>query len=168
MSAALPSLLQETRPAASFSPVSFCKWRPQQSDSVSSPEVSRDECRSCQLSMGHFFCPLRCLLYSTSSAWKPRRYYKQPSQMIYVGSTSVSVARGECDRHAVLRRLEHTPCTQAELSLRYWKSKQSFHNYTLFKLSSHENYRQAWVPEDQLIAKWQPRLNYPFVTRFLQ
>ena len=65
----------------------------------------------------------------------------------------------------MLRRLEHTPCIQAELSLRFWKSKQNFHNYTLFKLSSHENYRQAWVLEHQLIAKWQPRLNYPFVTR---
>ena len=110
-----------------------------------------------------------CAVYCKAPVdWKPRRYYKQPSQMIYVGSTSVSVARREWNRHAALRRLEHTPCTQAELSLRYWKSKLNCHNYTLFKLSSHENYRQAWVLEHQLIAKWQPRLNYPFVTRFLQ
>ena len=46
--------------------------------------------------------------------------YKQPSSLLYVGSTAVGVAKRHLNRLAVHRRLEKTEFVDAELSLRYW------------------------------------------------
>ena len=45
--------------------------------------------------------------------------YKQPSSLLYVGSTAVGVAKQHLNRMAVYRRLKKTEFVDAELSLRY-------------------------------------------------
>ena len=100
--------------------------------------------------------------------WTPRNVYKQPSPMMYVGSTSLRVSQREWNRMAVVRRIQTNPHVQAELAIRYWNSKRNFQQFTIFKIAHCADYRQAWVLEHQLIQRWQPRLNVPFISRFLQ
>ena len=47
-----------------------------------------------------------------------RAGYRQPSSLLYVGSTGVSVAKRHLNRMAVFRRLKKTEFVDAELSLR--------------------------------------------------
>ena len=48
-----------------------------------------------------------------------RAGHHQPSSLLYVGSTGVSVAKRHLNRMAVFRRLKKTEFADAELSLRY-------------------------------------------------
>ena len=96
--------------------------------------------------------------------WTPRNVYKQPSPMMYVGSTSLRVSQREWNRMAVVRRIQTNPHVQAELAIRHWNSKRDFQQFTIFKIA----HCAAWVLEHQLIQRWQPRLNFPFISRFLQ
>ena len=48
--------------------------------------------------------------------------YRQPSSLLYVGSTGVNVAKQHLNRMSVFRRLKKTAFVDAELSSRYWAS----------------------------------------------
>ena len=89
--------------------------------------------------------------------------YRQPSPLMYVGSTKISV-----DRMSVYRWLLRTQHVQAELALRYWRQHSNLHCFSLIKVASLPTYKRAWTVEHLLIDQWQPRLNFPFVTFFLQ
>ena len=88
-----------------------------------------------------------------------RTGYRQPSSLLYVGSTAVGAAK----RHfmAAYRRLKKTEFVDAELLLRYWASHDNLFQFALVPLQSYENYQLAWVTEHELIAQWQTPLNYP-------
>ena len=94
--------------------------------------------------------------------------YRQPSAMMYIGSTAVSVTLRESNRMSVLRKLEQGQEVQAELSIRYWHQNQCFQQFTLLQIASCSTYKQAWTLEHLLISQWQPKLNYPFVQVFLK
>ena len=94
--------------------------------------------------------------------------YRQPSPLMYVGSTKISVAKREWNRMSVYRRLLRTEHVQAELALRYWRQHSNLHCFSLIKVASLPNYKRAWTVEHLLTDRWQPRLNFPFVTFFLQ
>ena len=90
-----------------------------------------------------------------------RTGYRQPSSLLYVGSTAVGAAKRHLNRMAVHRRLKKTEFVDAELSLRYWASHDNLFQFALVPLQSYENYQLAWVTEHELIAQWQTPLNYP-------
>ena len=93
-----------------------------------------------------------------------RTGYRQPSSLLYVGSTAVGAAKRHLNRMAVYRRLKKTEFVDAELSLRYWASHDNLFQFALVPLQSYENYQLAWVTEHELIAQWQTLqtpLNYP-------
>ena len=94
--------------------------------------------------------------------------YRQPSTMMYIGSTAVSVTLREGNRMSVLRKLERGHEAQAELAIHYWHQNQCFQQFTLIKIASCSSYREAWALERLLISQWQPKLNYPFVQIFLK
>ena len=54
----------------------------------------------------------------------------------------------------------------AELSLRYWHSKNNLHHYSTIYLSHHDTYDQ-WTYEHLHIQDWQPTLNWPYIQRHL-
>ena len=94
--------------------------------------------------------------------------YRQPSTMMYVGSTSISVSRRESNRLSVYRKLVKGQEAQAELALRYWASNQSIEQFTIFQVATCSDYQSAWVLEHCLIDAWQPKLNFPFIQSFLK
>ena len=69
---------------------------------------------------------------------------------------------------SVYCRLLRTEHVQAELALRYWRQHSNSHCFSLIKVASLPNYKRAWTVEHLLIDRWQPRLNFPFVTFLLQ
>ena len=73
-----------------------------------------------------------------------RTGYRQPSSLLYVGSTAVGAAKRHLTRMAVYRRLKKTEFVDAELSLRYWASHDNLFQFALVPLQSHENYQLAW------------------------
>eukprot|EP00439_Symbiodinium_sp_Y106_P022422 s5331_g2.t1 len=86
---------------------------------------------------------------------------RQPSSLLYVGSTAVGAAKRHLSRMAVYGRLKKTEFVDAELSLRYWASHDNLFQFALVPLQSYESYQLAWVTEHELIAQWQTPLNYP-------
>ena len=52
----------------------------------------------------------------------------------YIGSTSISIPKREYNRHAKLKQLQNNHPISAELSLRYWHSKQNLHDYSTIYL----------------------------------
>ena len=69
-----------------------------------------------------------------------RTGYRQPSSLLYVGSTAVGAAKRHLNRMAVYRRLKKIEFVDAELSLRYWASHDNLFQFALAPLRSHENY----------------------------
>ena len=67
-----------------------------------------------------------------------RTGYRQPSSLLYVGSTAVGAAKRHLNRMAVHRRLKKTEFVDAEFSIRYWASHDSLF---LVPLQSFENYQ---------------------------
>ena len=65
---------------------------------------------------------------------------KQPSSLLYVGSTAVGVAKRHLNRMAVYRRLKTTEFVDAQLSLRYWASHDNLFDFVLVPLMSFANY----------------------------
>ena len=54
-----------------------------------------------------------------------------------------------------------------EPAIRFWATKQNYHQFTIIVLATFDDYRSAWIREHALISVWQPRLNHPFVHRYL-
>ena len=94
--------------------------------------------------------------------------YRQPSTMMYIGSTSISVPRRESNRLSVYKKLVAGQQAQAELALRYWASNLSIENSSIFQVATCSDYKSAWVLEHCLIDAWQPKLNFPFITSHLR
>ena len=61
---------------------------------------------------------------------------KQPSSLLYVGSTAVGVAKRHLNRMAVYRRLKKTEFVDAELALRYWASHKNLFDFVIVPLQS--------------------------------
>jgi hypothetical protein len=104
------------------------------------------------------------------SAWH-QKLKKQPCPCLYIGSTSISVARREYNRTAVYRRLQRMPRLQAELATRYLPATAAFEQLTVLQCSADfpcDSYKNAWSLEHEPIDVWQPRLNCPFVQMFVQ
>ena len=97
-----------------------------------------------------------------------RAGYRQPSSLLYVGSTGVSVAKRHLNRMAVFRRLKKTEFVDAELSLRYWASHDNLFQFVIVPLQSFEDYSSAWIFEHELISQWQTQLNFPRATQYLK
>ena len=94
--------------------------------------------------------------------------YRQPSTLMYLGSTSQSVFRRESNRMSVAKKLTAGGEAQAELSIRFWVSNNSLQDYTLFLLTPRTSYREAWVTEHCLTGMRQPKLNHPCIVSFLK
>ena len=94
--------------------------------------------------------------------------YRQPSPMLYVGSTSVGAAKRDMNRMAVYRRMSRTKCVDAELALRYWHSHGNLSDYCTIVLATCASYRDAWCLEHSVISEWQPWLNYPWACKVLK
>ncbi|CAE7653106.1 unnamed protein product [Symbiodinium sp. CCMP2592] len=85
----------------------------------------------------------------------------------YIGSTNITVAKREYNRVAKLRQLQQLKLTKTEIAIRYWNDSQTYLHYSTILLSQHSEYIDAWAEEHSLIQIWQPKLNYPFVTKEL-
>ena len=85
----------------------------------------------------------------------------------YIGSTSIGIPKREYNRHAKLKQLHNNHPISAELSLRYWHSQNTLHQYSTIYLSHHDTYDQAWTYEHLRIQDWQPTLNWPYIQRHL-
>ena len=85
----------------------------------------------------------------------------------YIGSTSISIPKREYNRHAKRKQLHNNHPISAELSLRYWHSKNNLHHYSTIYLSHHDTDDQAWTYEHLHIQDWQPTLNWPYIQRHL-
>ena len=145
--------------------VSFFRQFPAIALCASQRKACRDASQAIELHMATVSSTQRSVLQSAGGL---RNVYKQPSPMMYVGSTSLRVSQREWNRMAVLRRIQTNPHVQAELAIRYWNSKRNFQQLTIFKIAHCADYRQAWVLAHQLIQRWQPRLNFPFISLFLE
>ena len=82
-----------------------------------------------------------------------------------MGSTAVGIPRGEHNRRAKLKQLSHDTPISAELSLRYWRSTGTITHYSTIHISTHSDYDQAWTHKHLYISKWQPTLNWPFISQ---
>ena len=60
--------------------------------------------------------------------------YKQPSSLLYVGSTAIGVAKRHFNRMAVYRRLKKIEFVDAELYLRYWASHNNLFDFVIVPL----------------------------------
>ena len=85
----------------------------------------------------------------------------------YVGSTNITVAKREYNRVAKLRQLQNLKLPKTEIAIRYWHDTKTYEQYTTLLVSQHAEYCEAWSEEHSLIQKWQPKLNFPFVTKTL-
>ena len=85
----------------------------------------------------------------------------------YVGSTNITVAKREYNRVAKLRQLQNLKLPKTEIAIRYWHDSKTYEQYTTLVVSQHTEYCEAWSEEHSLIQKWQPKLNFPFVTKTL-
>ena len=94
--------------------------------------------------------------------------YRQPSSLLYVGSTGVSVAKRHLNRMAVFRRLKKTELVDAELSFKYWASRDNLFQFVIVPLQSFGDYSSAWIFEHELISQWQTQLNFPRATQYLK
>ena len=97
-----------------------------------------------------------------------RTDHRQPSSLLYVGSTAVGAAKRHLNRMAVYRRLKKTEFVDAVLSIRYWASHDNLFQLASVPLQSFENYQLAWVAEHELIAQWQTTLNHPRATALIK
>ena len=100
--------------------------------------------------------------------FKTLEKYRQPSPMLYIGSTSVSVTLRESNRMSVFKRLQNHQEAQVELAVRYWHSAGNFEAFSVVAITACESYRAAWIFEHSLIELWQPKLNFPFIQQFLK
>ncbi|CAE7679264.1 unnamed protein product [Symbiodinium sp. CCMP2592] len=85
----------------------------------------------------------------------------------YIGSTNITVAKREYNRVAKLRQLQQLKLPKTEIAIRYWNDSQTYQHYSTILLSQHSEYIDAWAEEHSLIQRWQPKLNYPYVTKEL-
>ncbi|CAE7666338.1 unnamed protein product [Symbiodinium sp. CCMP2592] len=85
----------------------------------------------------------------------------------YIGSTNITVAKREYNRVAKLRQLQQLKLPKTEIAIRYWNDSQTYQHYSTILLSQHSEYIDAWAEEHCLIQRWQPKLNYPYVTKEL-
>ena len=91
----------------------------------------------------------------------------QQSKWSYVGSTAVGVTAREHNRRAKLKQVLNGQFVQVEPAVRFWAAKGNYSKFTIIVLHTFPDYRSAWIREHALIGLWQPRLNRPFLHRFL-
>ena len=89
------------------------------------------------------------------------------SKFCYVGCTHISIGKREANRVAKLRQLRKGRPTKAELSLRWWHQQDNYLSFSTIVLCVCKDKPSALVEEHCFISKWQPCLNFPFVSRFL-
>ena len=92
----------------------------------------------------------------------------QSTSWLYVGSTSVGMVARENNRRAKIKQCKQGQYVQVEPAIRLWASRFDYSAYSTVVLSTHDNYKQAWIAEHVLIDLWQPRLNHPFVHKFFK
>ena len=66
--------------------------------------------------------------------------YSQPSSLLYVGSTAVGVTKRHLNLMAMYRRLKTTEFVDAELSLRFWASRDNLFDFVIVPLLSCADY----------------------------
>ncbi|CAE7244952.1 unnamed protein product, partial [Symbiodinium sp. CCMP2456] len=87
----------------------------------------------------------------------------------YIGSTNLtrSDRKREYKRVAQLRQLQQQKLPKTEIAIRYWNDTKSYEQFSTILFSQHSAYIDAWAEEHCLLQRWQPKLNYPFVTKEL-
>ncbi|CAE7313904.1 unnamed protein product [Symbiodinium microadriaticum] len=78
-----------------------------------------------------------------------------------------SAAKHEYNRVAKLRQFKNLKLPKTEISIRYWHDPQNYEHFSTLVLSQHREYIDASAEGHCLIQRWQPKLNYPFVTKEL-
>ena len=93
-----------------------------------------------------------------------------PNAKWYIGSTSCGIVKREWNRLTKIRQLVEKQPIKAELAAQWWASNGQRKLWSsmphLFFVGA-DSYRQACVLE-HYIGLWQPRLNHPYITKFLK
>ena len=82
----------------------------------------------------------------------------------YIGSTKFTASKRHGSRLASVR--DQNQRTSREGAIRYWKKRHNLHKFCLFPVACCNTHIEAINIEDRLIHKYQPQLNYPWVTKF--
>lgn len=91
-----------------------------------------------------------------------------PNAKWYIGSTSCGIVKREWNRLTKIRQLVEKQPIKAELAAQLWASNGNYEQYATLVFVGGDSYRQAWVLEHAYIGLWQPRLNHPYITKFLK
>ena len=85
------------------------------------------------------------------------------SNMAYVGSTTLLIQEREANRVAKLRQVSKAKLVKAELALRWWIEKRNYFSFSTIVLNNPASKLEGLALEHALIAKWQPKLNFPSI-----
>ena len=115
------------------------------------------------------FCHPFAVYIKLPSVWRTpiKTQSVQQSRWSYVGSTAVGKTARENNRRAKLKQVLIGHFVRVEAAVRFWAAKGNYSKFTNIVLHTFPDYRSAWIREHALIGFWQPRLNHPFVHRFL-
>ena len=133
----------------------------------------RSKLLSCDLRLDQYsfdrFCHPFAVYIKLPILWRIpiKKQSVQQSKWSYVGSTAVGVTAREHNRRAKLKQVLKGQFVQLEPAVHFWAAKGNYSKFTIIVLHTFSDYRSAWIREHALIGLWQPRLNHPFVHRFL-
>ena len=105
-------------------------------------------------------------LYTFTKFTQPCAGYPNSSSQSS-GSTNITVAKREYNRVAKLRQLQQLKLPKTEIAIPYWHDAQDYEQFSTVLLSQHSEYIDARAKEHCIIQRWQPKLNYPMVTKEL-
>ena len=88
------------------------------------------------------------------------------SNVTYIGSTGETIITREANRQAKLRQLKRLQLIKAEPVLRYWHDKGNEQLFSTVIVLVDQPFHLS--VEHQLIAEWQPKLNFPFIMSFFK
>ena len=94
--------------------------------------------------------------------------FSLPHNFLYIGSTNLPLYKREANRIAKFRQVTNHQLVKVELAIRWWAKTGNFWEYVLLPLSPCTDKKHTFVTEHSLIQVWQPKLNHPWITRFLK
>lgn len=125
-------------------------------------------CSVAEYSFSRFETP--CLVYGKFQiVWNSDHSDFHPCVKFgYLGSTTVTFLQRERNRVYKLKQLSKGRLISAELSLRWWNWHDNYASFVSLVLCPADNKVHSLALEHCFIAKFQPKLNYPFVKQHVQ
>ena len=115
----------------------------------------------------HFLAPNSVYVKLFFNSHDTQRCYHQHGHR-YVGSTAIGIPGREHNRRAKLKQLAKNTPISAKLSLRYWHSTNTITQFSTIHIATYPDYDQAWIYEHLNISRWQPTLNWPYISQHLK